>query len=155
MSISSIFYVQIFWQLFYVHVTKEKLPKRHSYEKFVRKMLMKLTPDRKWTKRKHERIRKGKRKRRRKKCGKFLLKRSNLNSVQVFESRRVFPLNQKCNNYYDTFFDKKTLEQCCCCCCWRGGCQRSKHYLWLCLIMSCFILSRSALSNLVANRHIR
>ena len=43
----------------------------------------------------------------RKKCEKFLLKRSNLNSVQVFESRRVFPLNQKCNNYFDTFFNKK------------------------------------------------
>jgi len=29
---------------FYVHVTRKKLPKRHSYEKFVHKTLMKLTP---------------------------------------------------------------------------------------------------------------
>jgi len=28
---------------FYLHVTREKLPKQRSYEKFVRKMLMKLT----------------------------------------------------------------------------------------------------------------
>ncbi len=32
-----------FLQFFYVHVTREKLPKQHSYEKFVCKMLMKLT----------------------------------------------------------------------------------------------------------------
>jgi len=30
--------------LFYVHVTTEKLPKRHSYKKIARKMLLKLTP---------------------------------------------------------------------------------------------------------------
>jgi len=34
-----------FGSFFYVHVTREKLPKRHSYEKFVRKMLMKLTTE--------------------------------------------------------------------------------------------------------------
>jgi len=37
----------LFWHFFYIHVTREKLPKRHSYEKFVRKMLMKLTA--RWT----------------------------------------------------------------------------------------------------------
>jgi len=52
-SISSTFYVQTclyehcFSSFFYVHlhvtVTREKLPKQRSYEKFVRKMLMKLT----------------------------------------------------------------------------------------------------------------
>ncbi len=49
MSISSRFYSQIFCTkalhsaLFYVHVTREKLPKRRSYEKGAHKMLMKLT----------------------------------------------------------------------------------------------------------------
>ncbi len=37
------------WQLFLctcdIHVTRKKLPKRHSYEKNVKKMLVKLTPD--------------------------------------------------------------------------------------------------------------
>jgi len=48
-SISSTFYVPIFlykhWfgSFFYVHVTRGKLPKQCSYEKFVCKMLMKLT----------------------------------------------------------------------------------------------------------------
>jgi len=28
---------------FYLHVTREKLPKQRAYKKFVRKMLMKLT----------------------------------------------------------------------------------------------------------------
>ncbi len=37
-------YEHRFSSFFYVHVTREKLPKRRSYEKFVRKMLMKLTP---------------------------------------------------------------------------------------------------------------
>jgi hypothetical protein len=32
-----------FGSFFYVHVTSEKLPKQHSYKKFVRKMLIKLT----------------------------------------------------------------------------------------------------------------
>jgi len=51
--ISSTFYVRIFrtnflyehclGSFFYVHVAREKLPKQGSYEKFVRKMLMKLT----------------------------------------------------------------------------------------------------------------
>ncbi len=30
---------------YYVHVTREKLPKQRSYKKFVRLTLMKLTPD--------------------------------------------------------------------------------------------------------------
>jgi len=34
-----------FWQLFYIHITREKLLKRRSYEKFSRKILMKLTLD--------------------------------------------------------------------------------------------------------------
>jgi len=34
-----------FQQLFYVHVTREKLLKQRLYEKFVCKMLMKLTTD--------------------------------------------------------------------------------------------------------------
>jgi len=40
------FFVQIFCQSKNVirNVTREKLPNRRSYEKFVRKMLMKLTP---------------------------------------------------------------------------------------------------------------
>jgi len=39
------FVLMSFWQLFfYVHVTREKLPKQYSYKKFVCKMLMKLTP---------------------------------------------------------------------------------------------------------------
>jgi hypothetical protein len=53
-SISSTFYVQIFrtnascsfFELRFGFVTKEKLPKQCSYNKFVRKMLMKLIPDR-------------------------------------------------------------------------------------------------------------
>jgi len=50
MSISSTFYAQIvptkvfFGSFFYLHITREKLPKRHLYVKFVRKMLMKLKP---------------------------------------------------------------------------------------------------------------
>ncbi len=45
-SISSKFYVQIFRTnvVFYVHVTKEKLPKWHLYKKRAHIMLMKLTP---------------------------------------------------------------------------------------------------------------
>jgi len=39
-------YERRFSSFFYVHVTREKLPKRHSYKKFARKMLMKLTPGR-------------------------------------------------------------------------------------------------------------
>jgi len=35
-----------FGSFFYVHVTREKLPKQCSYEKFARKMLMKLSTDR-------------------------------------------------------------------------------------------------------------
>jgi len=35
----------IFRQLFYVCMYVKKLPKRHLYEKFVRIMLMKLTPE--------------------------------------------------------------------------------------------------------------
>ncbi len=51
-SISSSIYARIFCtkvffgSFFYLHVTREKLPKRHSYEKFGCKMLMKLTPGR-------------------------------------------------------------------------------------------------------------
>ncbi len=38
------FFVRMsFWQFFYVHVTREKLPKQRLYNKFVHKMLMKLT----------------------------------------------------------------------------------------------------------------
>jgi hypothetical protein len=37
-------YKHCFGSFFYVHVTREKLLKQRSYEKFVRKMLMKLTP---------------------------------------------------------------------------------------------------------------
>ncbi len=33
-----------FGSFFYINVTREKLPKQRLYEKFVRKMLMKLTP---------------------------------------------------------------------------------------------------------------
>jgi len=33
-----------FGSFFYLHVTRKKLPKQRSYEKFVSKMLMKLTP---------------------------------------------------------------------------------------------------------------
>ncbi len=43
-SISLTFYMQIFCTN--VHVNREKLPKQCSYEKFVRKMLMKLTKGR-------------------------------------------------------------------------------------------------------------
>jgi hypothetical protein len=32
-----------FGSFFYVHVTREKLPKQRSYKKFVHKMMMKLT----------------------------------------------------------------------------------------------------------------
>jgi len=48
--ISSTFCMQIFClkvlraAFFYIHVTREKLPKRLSYKKFACKMLMKLTP---------------------------------------------------------------------------------------------------------------
>jgi hypothetical protein len=38
-------YKHHFVSFFYVHVTRGKLPKQRSYEKFVRKMLMKLTTD--------------------------------------------------------------------------------------------------------------
>jgi len=37
-------YKSLFGSYFYLFVTREKLPKRRSYEKFARKMLMKLTP---------------------------------------------------------------------------------------------------------------
>jgi hypothetical protein len=37
-------YESIFYSFFYLYVTREKLPKRHSYKKFAHKMLMKLTP---------------------------------------------------------------------------------------------------------------
>ncbi len=36
-------YERCFGSFFYVHVTSKKLPKQHLYEKFVLKMLMKLT----------------------------------------------------------------------------------------------------------------
>jgi hypothetical protein len=36
-------YERCFSSFFYIHVTREKLQKQHSYKKFVRKMLMKLT----------------------------------------------------------------------------------------------------------------
>jgi len=36
-------YERYFGSFFYIHVTREKLPKWHLYKKFVRKMLMKLT----------------------------------------------------------------------------------------------------------------
>jgi len=39
-------YERHFSSFFYVHVTREKLPKHHSYEKYACKMLMKLTPGR-------------------------------------------------------------------------------------------------------------
>ncbi len=39
-------YEHCFGSFFYVHVTREKLPKQCSYKKFVRKMLMKLTTGR-------------------------------------------------------------------------------------------------------------
>ncbi len=38
-------YEHSFDSFFYIHVTRKKLPKQHSYEKFVRIMLMKLTPN--------------------------------------------------------------------------------------------------------------
>jgi len=41
---SNFLYERLFSSFFYVHVTREKLPKQRSYEKFVCKMLMKLTP---------------------------------------------------------------------------------------------------------------
>ncbi len=34
-----------FSSFYYIHVTRKKLPKQRTYEKFVRKMLMKLTPE--------------------------------------------------------------------------------------------------------------
>jgi len=37
-------YKSLFSSFFYLQVTREKLPKRRVYEKFARKMLMKLTP---------------------------------------------------------------------------------------------------------------
>jgi len=37
--------VSLSGSFFYLHVTREKLPKRRSYKKCVRKTLMKLTPD--------------------------------------------------------------------------------------------------------------
>jgi len=49
-SISSTCYARIFWTkvlcatVFFLHVTREKLPKRLLYEKVVHKTLMKLTP---------------------------------------------------------------------------------------------------------------
>jgi len=49
-SISSTFYAQIFCTkvfsaaFFYLHVTREKLPKRRSYKKIAHKMLTKLRP---------------------------------------------------------------------------------------------------------------
>jgi len=39
-------YACLFGSFVYVHVTRDKLPKQCSYEKFVRKMLMKLTTGR-------------------------------------------------------------------------------------------------------------
>jgi hypothetical protein len=38
-------YKRLFSSFFYLHVTREKLPKRRSYKKFSHKMLMKLRPD--------------------------------------------------------------------------------------------------------------
>jgi len=38
-------YKHCFGSFFYLHVAREKLPKRRLYEKFARKMLMKLTPN--------------------------------------------------------------------------------------------------------------
>jgi len=43
---ANFFYKSLFGSFFYLHVTRAKLPKRHSYKKFARKMLMKLTPKR-------------------------------------------------------------------------------------------------------------
>ena len=37
-------YEGLFGNLFYLHVSREKLPKRRLYKRFERKMLMKLTP---------------------------------------------------------------------------------------------------------------
>jgi len=37
-------YERLFGSFFFLHATREKLLKRHSYEKFARKILMKLTP---------------------------------------------------------------------------------------------------------------
>ncbi len=36
-------YERCFGSFFYVHVTRKKLPKQHTYKKFVNKLLMKLT----------------------------------------------------------------------------------------------------------------
>jgi len=41
---SNFLYKHCFGSFFYVHVTREKLLKQRSYEKFIHKMLMKLTP---------------------------------------------------------------------------------------------------------------
>ncbi len=41
---SNFMYESIFGSFFYLHVTREKLLKRHLYEKLWRKTLMKLTP---------------------------------------------------------------------------------------------------------------
>jgi len=38
-------YQSLFGSFFYLHVTREKLLKRRSYEKFACKMLVKLTPN--------------------------------------------------------------------------------------------------------------
>jgi len=38
-------YESCFGSFLYLHVTREKLSKQHLYEKFARKMLVKLTPD--------------------------------------------------------------------------------------------------------------
>jgi len=40
----NIFYERYFGSFFYIHVTREKLPKRRSYVKVARIMLVKLTP---------------------------------------------------------------------------------------------------------------
>jgi hypothetical protein len=37
-------YKCFFWSFYYLHVTREKLPKQRSYEKFAPIMLLKLTP---------------------------------------------------------------------------------------------------------------
>jgi len=37
-------YENLFGSFFYLHVTREKLPKRHLYEIFLGKMLIKLAP---------------------------------------------------------------------------------------------------------------
>jgi len=42
-------YESLFGSFFYLHVTRDKLSKRCLYEKFARKMLMKLTPVSCWS----------------------------------------------------------------------------------------------------------